>query len=521
MVIAAAVIRFATSYIRGETFPLRFTLLVLSFVGSILILILSPNLMRILLGWDGLGVTSYLLVIYYQRAKSYNAGLITALSNRVGDVAILVTLGLVLSSARWNFRLQALESTPWALSLRIAVIVLAAITKSAQIPFSAWLPAAIAAPTPVSALVHSSTLVTAGVYLLIRFNLILAESGYAQIILFRGSITILMAGASAIFEIDIKKIVALSTLRQLGLIIRRLGLGRPDLAFFHLLTHAYFKALLFICAGNLIHCRNDYQDLRQMGSLFEAMPVTRRFMNLRNLSLCGIPFLAGFYSKDLFLESRLLGSYNRVRLGIFFFATLLTAAYSLRFTLLTRTNPAKRRALLWRSDEDRIITRGIWILGPLALAGGSLVSWLLISTPSMIYLPLSIKLLALIVTLSGAILAFLSQGTLPRGGLGWATRLIWNLPQISGRVANWPLTASQETRALADLGWFHTAYHELPRAMAIAGSGTVSEKRFSSYASLARLSIIWGLLLILTYYLYQCTIGLDLTRALKNQNFMC
>lgn len=237
-----------------------------------------------------------------------------------------------------------LPRSPYLIITR--VVVFAAITKSAQIPFSAWLPAAIAAPTPVSALVHSSTLVTAGVYLLIRFNLLLSNSGYKSLILFFGAITILMAGISAMFETDIKKIVALSTLRQLGLMMSTLGIGRPDIAFFHLLAHAYFKALLFICAGNIIHCSNRYQDLRQMGAMASSLPVTTSFINLRNIRLCGLPFLRGFYSKDMFLEVSLLSSSSLLTVRIFFMATALTIAYSLRFTLLTTTREAHASSTL-------------------------------------------------------------------------------------------------------------------------------------------------------------------------------
>lgn len=169
----------------------------------------------------------------------------------------------------------------------------------------------------------------------------------------------LIAGIRAIFEIDIKKMVALSTLRQLGLIIRAIGLGRPDIAFFHLLTHAYFKALLFMCAGNLIHCRNDYQDLRQIGYIATNLPVTTRFITLRNMSLCGLPFLAGFYSKDIFLEVALLSPTSLSAVLLFFAATLLTAAYSLRFTILTALRGTHSTPVLWSSDEDRVITRGM------------------------------------------------------------------------------------------------------------------------------------------------------------------
>lgn len=214
-----------------------------------------------------------------------------------------------------------------------------------------------------------------------------------------------MAGISAIFEIDIKKMVALSTLRQLGLIIRAIGIGRPDIAFFHLLTHAYFKALLFMCAGNLIHCRNDYQDLRQMGYMATNLPVTTSFITLSNISLCGLPFLAGFYSKDMFLEMALLSTGSFSAVVLFFAATLLTAAYSLRFTVLTAFRTAHSTPVLWSRDEDRVITRGMWVLLPLAVMGGSLLRWGFLSSPALVVLPLALKLGAVIVTLGGLLVS--------------------------------------------------------------------------------------------------------------------
>ena len=185
-------------------------------------------------------------------------------------------------------------------------------TKRAQIPFSAWLPAAIAAPTPVSALVHSSTLVTAGVYLLIRFRAALAGTFTQTVLLLLAGLTIFMAGLGANFETDLKKIIALSTLRQLGVIMRILALGWADLAFFHLLAHALFKALLFICAGSIIHRAGDYQDIRMIGGLVNYIPLSVISINLANLALCGTPFLAGFYSKDLILEIAFFRPLNEV-----------------------------------------------------------------------------------------------------------------------------------------------------------------------------------------------------------------
>ena len=286
----------------GDNNVNRFIYLVLAFVISMAMLILRPNLIRILLGWDGLGLVSYALVIYYQNEKRANAGILTVMSNRIGDVAILLSIGLIIKHGGWNFVLYShyLRDSD-RLVLKVLMIV-AAITKRAQIPFSAWLPAAMAAPTPVSALVHSSTLVTAGVYLIIRFSPSLLGSKVSVALLIISCLTMFMSGLGANFEYDLKKIIALSTLRQLGVILRILSLGFSVLAFFHLLTHALFKALLFMCAGVVIHNVTEFQDIRYIGSLCSKIPLTRTCINLANLALCGTPFLAGFYSKDLILE---------------------------------------------------------------------------------------------------------------------------------------------------------------------------------------------------------------------------
>jgi len=296
--ISSVVLFYRGGYIGGCRDFNRFIYLVIGFVGAIGMLIIRPNLVRILLGWDGLGLISYALVIFYQNEKSANAGILTVLSNRVGDAAILIAIALLFIKGRWRFVFLIENKVS---SLLGGFIILACITKRAQIPFSAWLPAAIAAPTPVSALVHSSTLVTAGVYLLIRFRPILGEDLQVGLFFLAG-LTMFIAGLGANFEIDLKKIIALSTLSQLGVIICVLSIGKTDLAFFHLLTHALFKALLFMCAGSIIHRVNGYQDIRMMGGIVNFIPIRVSAMNLSNLSLCGFPFLAGFYSKDLLLE---------------------------------------------------------------------------------------------------------------------------------------------------------------------------------------------------------------------------
>lgn len=254
------------------------------------------------------------------------------------------------------------------------LVILAAFTKRAQIPFSSWLPAAIAAPTPVSALVHSSTLVTAGVYLLIRFNVLFIDSVLREFILLVGGLTIFIAGLSANFEFDLKKIIALSTLSQLGLIVRILGLGFNKLAFFHLLTHALFKALLFLCAGLIIHKIKNFQDIRKMGGLVNFLPFSRSCFNISNLALCGLPFLAGFYSKDLILEVSAISSLNYLSFFLFFLSTGLTVSYSFRLAYYLFTRNFNSFPLIRLNDERTFIFKRIMgLLIAVIFIGSSLI----------------------------------------------------------------------------------------------------------------------------------------------------
>jgi NADH-ubiquinone oxidoreductase chain 5 len=232
----------------------------------------------------------------------------------------------------------------------------------------------MAAPTPVSALVHSSTLVTAGVYLLIRFNRAIVNSLVVQILLLLGGLTIFMAGLGANFEYDLKKIIALSTLRQLGLIIRILSIGFVSLTFFHLLTHALFKALLFMCAGVVIHSIKNFQDIRYMGALSIQLPITIGCFNVANLALCGIPFLAGFYSKDIILEISSFTDINFISYFLYFFSTGLTVCYSLRLIYYTIFSNFNRWVFHMLFDSSKIITSGIIGLLIISIIGGCILS---------------------------------------------------------------------------------------------------------------------------------------------------
>nr|WFS78632.1 NADH dehydrogenase subunit 5 [Phyllozelus siccus siccus] len=409
MFISSLIVKYSGEYMQGDICMDRFIILVLLFVLSMMFLILSPNIISILLGWDGLGLISYCLVIYYQNVKSYNAGMLTALSNRVGDVALLMVVVWMSNVGSWNYiyYLNLFHSKQWGLLL-IALVILAAMTSSAQIPFSSWLPAAMAAPTPVSALVHSSTLVTAGVYLLIRFNaLVIQYYEVSNFLIVMGMLTMFMSGMGAIFEYDLKKIIALSTLSQLGLMMSVLGMGASKLAFFHLLTHALFKALLFMCAGVVIHNMLNCQDIRYMGGLSRGLPVTTGCLNIANLALCGMPFLAGFYSSDLILEYVMLSEMNMFIFFLFLFCTGLTVCYSLRLSYYSMTGEFNFFSVNNIEDRGGPMLNMMVVLMFMAIMGGCMLSWVFFTSPIMICLPFKVSGLTILVSLVGGSIGYL------------------------------------------------------------------------------------------------------------------
>nr|YP_009364908.1 NADH dehydrogenase subunit 5 [Burara striata]ARJ31578.1 NADH dehydrogenase subunit 5 [Burara striata] len=406
--ISSSVIFYSKSYMSSEINLNRFIMLVLLFVLSMILLIISPNIISILLGWDGLGLVSYCLVIYYQNVKSYNAGMLTALSNRIGDVFILMVISWMINYGSWNYIYYLnFMKNDFSMKFISFMIIMAAMTKSAQIPFSSWLPAAMAAPTPVSALVHSSTLVTAGVYLLIRFNNLLIDMFFLKILLLLSSLTMFMAGISANYEFDLKKIIALSTLSQLGLMMSILSMGMPDLAFFHLLTHAMFKALLFMCAGIIIHMMNDNQDIRFMGGISLNVPLTSLCMNISNLALCGIPFLAGFYSKDMILEMVSMSNLNMLIFFFYYFSTGLTMFYTIRLLMYLMINDYNLLSVYNLYEEDYIMLKSMFLLLFMSVVTGSFLSWMIFPYPFMIYLPLVLKLMVYYVSFLGVLMGYI------------------------------------------------------------------------------------------------------------------
>lgn len=461
--ISSVVIYYRKRYMSSELNLNRFIILVLLFVFSIILLIISPNVIRIFLGWDGLGLVSYCLVIYYQNIKSYNAGILTALSNRIGDVIILIVVAWMLNYGSWNYIFYInFIVNDYSIKFIGTIIILAAITKRAQIPFRSWLPAAIAAPTPVSALVHSSTLVTAGVYLLIRFNELIVNIFFVKFLLLLSGLTMLMSGISANYEFDLKKIIALSTLRQLGLMIRILRIGFCDLAFFHLLTHAIFKALLFICAGIVIHFINNIQDIRYIGGIRIYVPLTRLCLNISNIALCGIPFLAGFYSKDLILEMVRIRNLNILIFILYYISTGITMFYTIRLLIYLIVNDYNLLRIYNLYDEDYIIIKRMLMLLFISLISGRMLRWLIYSYPYIIYLPFNLKMIVIYVVLIGLFIGFLVRSIkigivnkfLFFYEISFFLSIIWFIPSLSTYGINYNfIKIGQQLRKNIDIGW--------------------------------------------------------------------
>jgi len=312
-IISVCVFTWSFYYIDLDTTYSRFSLLLSSFILSIVVLIFLSNLFITLIGWDALGVTSFLLVIYYKNRKSLGSGMITGLTNRLGDSLLFCVLGLFL--------------THGYLLVSLLLLLFLCITKRAQYPFAAWLPAAMAAPTPVRALVHSSTLVTAGVYVLIRYCHM-----DSVLILYVGIFTLVLAGFSACAERDLKKVVALRTISQLGVIITSIGVNEKAFCFFHLISHAIFKSLLFICIGSCIHTVFGTQEYRRYNS-FRADKVNSVFCIVANLSLIGLIFTSGFYRKDIILEILYMNECRSLAFFFFLLGVGLTTCYTFKLLI--------------------------------------------------------------------------------------------------------------------------------------------------------------------------------------------
>nr|UZT67501.1 NADH dehydrogenase subunit 5 [Trybliographa sp. ZJUH 20220008] len=386
MFISSMVMTYSKEYMQMELKNKYFIMILMMFVVSMMLMIVSPNIFSIILGWDGLGLISYCLIIYYQNYSSFNSGMITLLTNRIGDITLLLMIFLMMNMNSWNLMIFNFNNLLFTILLLIMIM-----TKSAQTPFSMWLPAAMAAPTPVSSLVHSSTLVTAGIYLLIRFNKIFLKNNLNIYIMIIGMTTMLISSTNALFEFDLKKIIALSTLSQLGLMMMMLSMNMPPYVFFHLISHAMFKSLLFLCSGIMIHTLNNSQDIRTMGTLIYETPLLIILFNFSNLSLCGIPFLSGFFSKDLMFEMILNFNFNSFIYPLMYLSITLTILYSFRLMYYLTFNMNMNLTLNLKNDNF-LMSISIYPLFLMSIIFGNMINWILFSTINFSIINLKIKM---------------------------------------------------------------------------------------------------------------------------------
>lgn len=422
--VSALVHIYSTGYMAGDPHIPRFMSYLSLFTFLMIVLVTGDNYVQLFIGWEGVGLCSYLLINFWlTRIKANKAAMKAMLINRVGDIGLVLAMIKILDefgALEFSTIYSIMSLNEWAnaavvvnkesITIICLLLFLGAVGKSAQLGLHTWLPDAMEGPTPVSALIHAATMVTAGVFLIIRSGPLFEGSPLAlTVITIMGALTAFFAATTGVVQNDLKKVIAYSTCSQLGYMVMVCGLSNYSTSLFHLMNHAFFKALLFLSAGSVIHAVSDEQDMRKMGGLIKSIPFTYTMILIGSLSLMGFPYLTGFYSKDLILELTYDKYYIAFAYWLGSFSALLTAFYSMRLiylTFMTDTN-LKKEIITKVHESTWNITLPLLLLAFGSIFVGYLGKEMVISNVIPPIVSNSVKMVPLILSLLGALLAFI------------------------------------------------------------------------------------------------------------------